>query len=628
MRKLFCDSLADTPYSASSTDLIVSHNYLSDLREGVVLAIYDSKYGDISTAKRMKRLEFVRLKSGDSSARTLSVIRAQFGTNGIDFDAETIWNVIYLPNISSNETDVTEYGARAEAGFDSTDAFQRMADEHGIVMIPYSEIPFEIDAIATTRPTVFRAKNGMASLKLREPERRNSPGILLAHDQSGIDRGIHIDGNATARSCVRIPADDCFVYVTCENVTSDSNALVYTSGVEITGDRCRFDVRGYHFKNTGHSNESSPRVVTIQAEADDYDGSIHAENIECVLCLGRDTGQGRLSQLYAKGAEDNGIYQLGGTLTVNEVVYHGNEEGVVVGGRLFINNYQCIGAGSSPVNLAGGEHLEINNLEISMDGEKVLQSSMRIRSGRNFGDVYIKQVKGRMRGNTLIGFPSGTIRSLTIDRFDMEYEYDRSVSGPITQFCNLTAVEQFSLKDFHVRIIDMDDALTSSNFFEVRLPSVSEQSYLINPRFWTLKSNGEGSPAPVRILRFAQRQFEYTGLNIQTNIGPYGREQGYLGESVPGRNVAAAPPQGGDFAIGTVIESSEAVARGVLRDGSGVSDLRRDGGLLDVLRGLFGGRDRSDAEDGGRSGADGSGESTGEVVGWEYTEDGWREIRE
>src|SRR5690625_5494612 len=122
---------------------------------------------------------------------------------------------------------------------------------------------------------------------------------------------------------------------------------------------------------------------------------------------------------------------------------------------------------------------------------------MRIRSGRNFGDVYIKQVKGRMRGNTLIGFPSGTIRSLTIDRFDMEYEYDRSVSGPITQFCNLTAVEQFSLKEFHVRIIDMDDALTSSNFFELRLPSVPEQSYLINPGGWSGIPNWDGFTAPL-----------------------------------------------------------------------------------------------------------------------------------
>ena len=65
-----------------------------------------------------------------------------------------------------------------------------------------------------------------------------------------------------------------------------------------------------------------------------------------------------------------------------------------------------------------------------------------------------------------------------------------------------------------------------------------------------------------------------------------------------------------------------------MRDGSQASDSRRDGGLVDVLGGLFGGRARSDAEDSGRIGVDNSREDSGEVVGWEYTEDGWREIRE
>jgi len=92
---------------------------------------------------------------------------------------------------------------------------------------------------------------------------------------------------------------------------------------------------------------------------------------------------------------------------------------------------------------------------------------------------------------------------VTIDRFDMEYEYDPSKSGPVTQFCNLTAVEQLSLKDFHVKIIDMDDMLTASNIFEVQLPQVSEPSSLIDPKFWTLRSNGESSPAQVRIIRSA-----------------------------------------------------------------------------------------------------------------------------
>src|SRR5690625_7967699 len=99
-----------------------------------------------------------------------------------------------------------------------------------------------------------------------------------------------------------------------------------------------------------------------------------------------------------------------------------------------------------------------------------------------------------MRCNTKIRIHEGTVLSVRIDRFDMEYEYDPSKSGPITQFCNLTAVEQLSLQDFHVKIIDIDDVLTSSNYFSVRMPQVSEPSSLIDPKFWTLRSNGESSP--------------------------------------------------------------------------------------------------------------------------------------
>src|SRR5690625_1016523 len=155
-----------------------------------------------------------------------------------------------------------------------------------------------------------------------------------------------------------------------------------------------------------------------------------------------------------------------------------------------------------------------------MYGEDSLQSAMRVRSGRNFGDVKIGHVKDRMRVNTMIWLHEGTLRSVRINRFDMEYEFDPTNSGPFTQFCNLIAVEQLILQDFHVKIIDIDDVLTSSNYFSVRMPQVSEPSSLIDPKFWTLRSNGESSPAQVRIIRFAQRQLEYSGLNIQTKIGP------------------------------------------------------------------------------------------------------------
>src|SRR5690625_6571863 len=98
-------------------------------KEGSLLAIYESKDGKIPNAKKGDRLEFVRVKQYDSSNGKLNVDRAQMGSLAINFDDHVAWNVVLLPNISSDETDVTEDGARAEAGFDSTDACQRMADD-------------------------------------------------------------------------------------------------------------------------------------------------------------------------------------------------------------------------------------------------------------------------------------------------------------------------------------------------------------------------------------------------------------------------------------------------------------------------------------------------------------------
>src|SRR5690625_813807 len=207
MRKVWSGSLEETPYHENETELQVSKDLLPDLREGLFMAIYDSNLGDISTARKMNRLEVVRVKDLTSSENKVNVERAQWGTGTIYLDEDSAWNMVQLPKPLSDEADVTEYGARAEVGFDSTGAFQNMADDLGFVNIPYSDPPFEIDSVVSTRSTIFKAKHGQAAIKLRQPIRKNTPGIVLNHPQSGVDRGIHIDGNASGRSCIRISAD-------------------------------------------------------------------------------------------------------------------------------------------------------------------------------------------------------------------------------------------------------------------------------------------------------------------------------------------------------------------------------------------------------------------------------------
>src|SRR5690625_383605 len=168
---------------------------------------------------------------------------------------------------------------------------------------------------------------------------------------------------------------------------------------------------------------------------------------------------------------------------------------------------------------------------------------------------------------------------------------------------------------------------------EMRRGLLSEPSSLIDPKFWTLQSNGESSPDQVRISRFAQRQLEYTGLNIQTNIGPYGREEGYLGESVPGRNIAAAPPGSGTFEVGAVIENSATMDRsgGALDNREQAEDRSRGsdgGGILDLLRGLFGGGERTGSDSGGSDDTGGAnGSQTGSRSGSGRSEEHTSELQ-
>src|SRR5690625_145543 len=157
IRKSRSGTLKETPYHENETELQVSKDLLSDLSEGLFMAIYDGNLGDMTTARKMSRLEVVRVKDLTSSENKVNVERARWGTGTIYLDEDSAWNMVQLPKPLSDEADVTEYGARAEVGFDSTEAFQNMADDLGFVNVPYSDRPFVIDSVVSTRSTIFKA---------------------------------------------------------------------------------------------------------------------------------------------------------------------------------------------------------------------------------------------------------------------------------------------------------------------------------------------------------------------------------------------------------------------------------------------------------------------------------------
>lgn len=395
-----------------------------------------------------------------------------------------------VPPGQLKKLDVRDYGAQATAGFNSTSAFQAMADDVGYIAIPYTVLPFEIDNITTTKQTVVYAKHGYAHVKARTPAILNDPVFVLNHARSGIGRGVHIDGNSTSRSCVSIPADNCFAYFTAENVTADADSTTYTSGLEVTGNNCRFEVYAENFSNTGQVNGSVPRVVTVQGTADNYSGRVQGKDVCSGLLIGDNTGRGKVSENIIEDATDNGLYQLGGDLEIGEQSYKGNEEGIVVAGNLQIGMYTIHGGGITGIGLNSvSGNLRIGTLHLQKVGSESIGNIMKTRSGSGFGEVHIDRITGRMRGNVMFNLGNElAVKNLSIGSVDVDYEYDAGVSGLPSQWCNFEDVERFSIKNFKCRIIDINDVLTNEEF-RFRLPTVTKKSEIHHPRIEILDSD-------------------------------------------------------------------------------------------------------------------------------------------
>lgn len=420
-------------------------------------------------------------------------------------------NGCWVRDVGGN-ANVFEAGAKDTVGYDSTTAFQAIADEIGVINIPDSTNPFEIDAITTTRRTVVNAVDGVANVKLRTPTTANSPGFTLAHDKSGISKGIHIDGDSTSRSCVSISADNCFAFFTAENVTADAGSTVYTSGLEVTGNNCRFDVYAENFSNTGQANGSVPRVVTVQSTADNYSGRVQGLTIQTGLVIGSNTGRGKISELIVENAADNGLYELGGTVDIGEVVYEGNEEGIVVSGKTTIGLYTVHGGAVVGISLNDGTELHIGTYEIVQDGTETFGTAMRTRTASGFGRVHIGSIKGRLRASTLFNCGTGqnAVKSISIDSLNIEYEYDSVVSGSTSRWVDLEAVEEIHISNFHAKIIDINNSLTTETFDFRNNTSYLKPSSLYEPivRIYDADESTKSS-ASFGITRTVQDNLDY-----------------------------------------------------------------------------------------------------------------------
>lgn len=377
----------------------------------------------------------------------------------------------------------------------------------------------------------------------------NTPGIRLQAAGSTVECHGLFDGALVGRSLVSIEADDCtaLLYNT-KDVASLGTSTNWVSGVEINNaaKNSLFYVQGSNYVNLG-GQASTPRLATAQALCDKFRGSVKGVNVVggvTVSCT-----SGHLDLVHVENALDNGIYHLAGSLTVGDVIYRGSEEAVVNGADLSVDRVFCTGA-TTIIAISDATQTDIGHINIRPSSAVSGPTSItRVRTGNTTcGPLRIGRITGTIRPAQLIalGF-IGTVDLVDIQNVDILCEYDASVMTDITLFASITTVKEFNLRNWKVRVLDVNSVLAGGVFnFTLPTTNLARASYWDAIRIWLSKTDNTIANAFLRVDNAPNALNYITGAQWQANNATI-REATFI-NGVP--DAAGSPPAAGAWRQG------------------------------------------------------------------------------
>lgn len=388
-----------------------------------------------------------------------------------------------------------------------------------------------------------------------------SAGITLQAANSKITCDGLFDGNNVGRSLVETSAaaSNAKVFLNnTANVTSVAASNNWVSGYVNSGaPNVGFHVTARDYANAGGQG-STPRVVTIQGSATGFRGSIKAKNVHGVFA--NQSIYGHMDLIDAFNAADNGIYNLpGSSLTVGDLIYRGSEEALVNEANVFIDRMFITG-GITAIGLQDATRTHIGLIQVDGDADVVNGAStgptglVRLRTGNtNGGDLTIGAIKGRIKPVWLFGFNVGAMGHVDIQNVDLEVLYDATVMTAIANFCIFDGAVSYKLKNWNVRIIDVNNA-APAGYFKMSMPTAPIRSSLIESvRVDIYTSDGYTLINPATFFRIygaASSSLVTTrGMAWEYNAGTM-REASWLGGPINGEDVASAAPTAGTWQRG------------------------------------------------------------------------------
>lgn len=428
------------------------------------------------------------------------------------------------------------YGA--VPGQDSTAAMQACADATGQVGLPSVDEAdaFIVDAWESTRPTSFFTIGGTSHVRMATPSVAYTPAFTFGHPGCVWPWELKLDGNNTSRTGILVEqaAEGSEVYLDVKDITADAGSENITAGLSILGtNNMKFNARGVNCRNTGHTNESVPRVVSFQ------DGGT---NFISEFLQSKDSGssaflmygcQGTVGIVDVDNCDDNGIYSGGGCdVEVGIMNYRGKEEAFVCIGAdstFSIDRLNVSGGGSYCIGVQNMESVDIGHLHVHRDSNNESPYALfRLRADNlDSNRVSISRVTGVMTPERLVATENGNIRELRISNVELLIYAKTGYWGDPKFFANFKGVtHSATLRNWDVTIFRADSANDTIGTVQIEMPDSSQwKSYYEDVRVHILGQGGDR----FRGLVFKQDVIR-KGICIQTDIGPYAREHNLVAD--------------------------------------------------------------------------------------------------
>jgi hypothetical protein len=533
-------------------------NSVDTLQDGDQIAVYDKSNGDARKASMSTVAEYIRRDTDDATEITFT----QEGVGAVERTvADKLYESVSVKDFGATGDGITDDSVAIQAAINAVGLYGSITFPRGVYLCKEINLTCDMDM-------------DVGALLLYSG---TTWGALINVNRANIKVGhLYASGNNQECTCLNIGPlgyNGFYETVKIQNVKAlAGQGNIFNAAIRLEGNSNLFvSVSFYDLVNDGVPNGSYPQAfTTIGTATDNKVEAITARNCHTVLCHASTGGDLFVDSIYSVESYDNGIYQTGidSRLAVGALYYKSGvseEAAVLQKGSAHIGQITLQGRGTAvgldyPTDVYIGEIVSIPD-SANYTNTWFIRTRSSSSAENPIGRVHIGRLSGTINGAGPWYFGDaydGYVEYLIIDNVDVTFNYSAATCPNPGDFCSMDNVKGFTIRDCNIRIVDINDEITTpTTYFTMQAPisSVIETtSYLDNFNVVCTTSDGKTINPNInfRGQYFAQEEIYVWDTTWQTNVGPYIRETSFssgVKDSVSSTPTTGYWKEGTDFVL-------------------------------------------------------------------------------